>query len=49
MTWDLMSFSPVLQSYQDDGRMIMKDSLQWNPVCGWIPLEAGPNRGLLNQ
>ena len=28
----LMSFSTVLQSYQDDGQMIMKDCVQWNPV-----------------
>ena len=30
MTCDFASFSTV--SYQDDGRMIMKDYLQWNPV-----------------
>ena len=25
------SFSAVFQSYQDNGRMIMKGSVQWNP------------------
>ena len=27
-----MSFSTVFQSYQDDGRMIMKGCVQWNLV-----------------
>ena len=27
-----MSFSTVFQSYQDDGRLIMKDCEQWNFV-----------------
>ena len=27
-----MSFSAVVQSYQDDGQMIMKGFVQWNPV-----------------
>ena len=30
ITCNLMSV--VFQSYQDDGRMIMKDWVQWNPV-----------------
>ena len=36
MTCDFTSFSRVFQSYmyQDDGRMIMKDCMQWNPVYG---------------
>ena len=32
MTCDFTSFSTVFQSYQDNGRMIMKDCVQWNPV-----------------
>ena len=32
MTYDFTSFSIVFQSYQDDGRMIMKRCVQWNPV-----------------
>ena len=28
------SFSIVFQSYQDDGRMIMKGCVLWNPVYG---------------
>ena len=32
MTCDFMSFSTVFQSYQDNGQMIMKGSVQWNPV-----------------
>ena len=34
MICDFTSFSTVLQSYQDDGRMIMKGCVQWNPVYG---------------
>ena len=34
MTCDFMSFSTVFQSYQDDGQMIMKGCVQWNPVYG---------------
>ena len=34
MTCDVTSFSTVFQSYQDDGRMIMKDCVQRNPVYG---------------
>ena len=29
-----MSFSKVFQSYQDDGRLIMKGCVQWNSVYG---------------
>ena len=32
MTWDIMSSSTVFQSYQDDGQVIMKGCLQWNPI-----------------
>ena len=32
MTCDFTSFSTVFQLYQDDGRMIMKGCVQWNPV-----------------
>ena len=32
MTFDFTSFSAVFQSYQDNGRVIMKDCVQWNPV-----------------
>ena len=35
MTCDFMTFSTVFQSYQEDGRIIMKDCVQWNPVYGW--------------
>ena len=31
MTCDFTDFSTEFQSYQDDGRMIMKGCLQWNP------------------
>ena len=27
-------FSSVFQSYQDDGRLILKDCVQWNSVYG---------------
>ena len=30
MTCDFTSFSTVFQSYQDDGRLIMEDCVQWN-------------------
>ena len=34
MTSDFTFFSTVFQSYQDDGRMIMKVCVQWNPIYG---------------
>ena len=34
MTCDFTFFSTVLQSYQDDERLIMKGCVQWNPVYG---------------
>ena len=30
-TCDFKAFSTVFQSYQDNGQMIMKDCVQWNP------------------
>ena len=32
MTCNFTSFSTVFQSYQDDGGLIMKGSVQWNRV-----------------
>ena len=32
MTCDFTPLSTVFQSYQKDGRVIMKDCLQWNPI-----------------
>ena len=32
MTCDFTSFSTIFQSYQDNGQMIMKGCVQWNPV-----------------
>ena len=32
MTCDFTSFSTVFQSYQDNGQMINKGSVQWNSV-----------------
>ena len=29
MSLDFISFSVVLQSYQDDGKVLMKDCVQW--------------------
>ena len=31
MTCDFTSFSTLFRSYQDDGQMIMKGCVQWNP------------------
>ena len=35
----------VFQTYQDDGRVIMKGCVQWNPVYGWKNLIL-PTAGL---
>ena len=35
LTCDLTFFSTVSQSYQDDGRMMVKGCVQWKPVYGW--------------
>ena len=47
VTCDFTPFSTVFQSYQDYGRMIMKDCVQWNPVYGWkdFRLEQGSSPG----
>ena len=34
MTCDVTSFSTVFQSYQDNGRLIMKGCMQWGFVYG---------------
>ena len=34
MTCNFRTFSTLFQSYQDDGWMIMKGCVQWNPVYG---------------
>ena len=45
MIYDLTSFSTVFQSYQDDGRMIMKGCVHWNSVYGRedLAFEQGSN------
>ena len=34
MTWEFSSFATVLQSYQDNDRLIMKGCVQWSSVYG---------------
>ena len=34
MACDFTSFSTVFQSYQDDGKLIMKVCVQWSSVYG---------------
>ena len=49
-TCNFTSFqSTVFQSYQDDGRVIMKGCVQWNPVYDWkdLRLRRGSNPGPL--
>ena len=43
MTCNFTSLSIVIQSYQDNGQMIMKGCVQWNPVYS---LENSPRAGL---
>ena len=47
MTCDFTAFSTVFQSYQDDGQMIMKGCVQWNPftvekISPRVRIELGP-------
>ena len=51
MTCDISSFLTVFQSYQDDGRMIMKGYVRWNPVYDWKDprLRQGSNSGPINE
>ena len=48
MAWmddlQLMSFSTVFQSYQDDGRLIMKGFVQLNPETARLA-EKGKGKG----
>ena len=44
MTCDFTSFSTVFQSYQDDERLIMKGSVQWNSfIVEKISPQGGSN------
>ena len=36
VTCDFTSFSTVFQSYQDNGRLIMKGRVQWSSIYGLI-------------
>ena len=50
MTCDFMFFSTVFQSYQDDGRLVMKGYVQWSSVDGLNILpRVGIKLGLLDQ
>ena len=51
MTCDFTSFSTVFQSYQADGRLIMKGYVQWNPFLRLrrFRLNGGSNSGPLDQ
>ena len=44
MTCDFASFSTVFQSYQDDGRLIMKSCEQGNSVYGWEDFASSGDR-----
>ena len=43
MTCDFTSFSTVFQSYQDDGQLIIKGCVQWNP---FTVEKSSPRAGL---
>ena len=46
MTCDLTSFLTVSQSYQDDGKVIVKSCVQWNGVLvGKISVSSGHESG----
>ena len=51
MTCDFTSFSTVVLSYQDDGQVIMKSSVQWNNVYDYkdLRITRGSNMGPLDQ
>ena len=51
MICDFTSLLTVFQSYQDDGWVIMKGCVQWNPVYDWRNpcLRRGSNPGPLDQ
>ena len=50
MICDFTSFSTVFQSYQDDGRMLKKSYVQWNPVLvEKISPRAGHKLGTAND
>ena len=41
MICDFTTFSIVFQSYLDDGRVILKGCVQWNPIYGWRDFQVG--------
>ena len=42
MTYNFRSISKVLQSYQDNGWVIMKGCVQWNPDYDWKHFHLAP-------
>ena len=44
MTRDFTSVSTVFQSYQDDGRLLMKGCVQWNSTYGGEDLASSGDR-----
>ena len=49
MACDFMSFAIVFQSNKDDGRIIMKGCLQWNPAEETEPPTGNDHRPLDQQ
>ena len=45
MTCDFTSFSTVFESYQDDGRKMMKGCVQWNLIYDSVK-RSSPHAGL---
>ena len=45
------TFLSIFKSYKDDGRVIMKGSMQWNPIYIWkdIPIKQESNSVPLGQ